>query len=469
MFHSCELINGAANTVASSACWSRFDSPQSHEKEVIAYSLDNVIAIVNPLNSSVVETLRGHDKRINALKSSRNFIVSASEDTTVRIWRMTEDAKWEQHSALTGVMRSSVIALACLDTAGGVIVAASDVCGRLAVWLKGSTSEAFTIIQVIDMPPAQMAHELHLAETPGFGLTSASLKLQSEPDILLFIGSVDTKIHIRLASSQSILKTLVASEGSHETQDIFKLVGTLPGHEEWITCLASVKIDSQTILLASGSKDCKIRLWRIHFVSKFGIADDLNAQLLDNFDKLCVEDEDDEDEDEELDAPEGTLELEPDESLSEARLIFSTPAGFHCSVFLEALLIGHEDWVTSVHWMMGDCDSEPCKLQEKGPDQKTENKSCEVVHRLYSTCMDRSVLSQLSCGSGTQSFMHSTALRNHTLRNMDEYPHHTDTEFPRYCCTLYFHKIAVLTLEVVFSLGIWSCGLLSIPLGCGFR
>lgn len=401
MKYDCEAITGGANTVASSVCWTRFDCHSSEAIEIVAYCVDNLIAIVDVSKSIVTETLRGHSKRVNALKSTKNYLVTASEDATVRIWNLNDDGKWKQHVVLLGIMRSSIITLSCLDTVSGLLIAASDVTGRVAIWLKPNESNTFSAIQVMDMPPSQMPHDVHLAVSPGSGPVGGDAKHIGD-DVLLFLGGVDSRIHIRIASQQNISNSLTIVNNANagnlmmSSEDVFKAVGVLAGHEEWVTCLASVAADSRTLLLSSGSKDAKIRIWRLCNSSRPSIASNSSdLQKINEYNNLKLEDEDEEEVDE-TDAPEGIVELEPDESLSEARLKFDTPSGSMCSVFLEALLIGHEDWVTSVHWMAStdttEISVEGIVLGGDSEDKKNETERSRIDHRLYSTSMDRSVL-----------------------------------------------------------------------------
>lgn len=268
MKYDCEAINGGANTVASSVCWTRFDYPSSKGKEIVAYCVDNLIAIVDVSKSIVTETLRGHSKRVNSLKSTKNFLVSASEDATVQIWNLNDDGRWKQHAVLSGVMRSSIITLSCLDSISGLLIAASDVTGRVAIWLKPNESNTFSVIQIIDMPPSQMPHDVHLAVSPGSGPVGGDGKHIGD-DVLLFLGGVDSRIHIRIASQQNISNSSTVTNNTNAgnvvttSEDVFKAVGVLSGHEEWVTCLTSVAADSRTLLLSSGSKDAKIRIWRL--------------------------------------------------------------------------------------------------------------------------------------------------------------------------------------------------------------
>jgi elongator complex protein 2 len=286
------------------------------------------------------------------------------------------DSIWQEVANLSGLMRSSIVALSCLDIASGLLIAASDASGKVVIWLKTVLSSEFTVLQVIDMPPAQMPHDLHLVELPTS--TSSVDRAAFQPDILLFIGSVDARIHIRVASQDNMKIISNASINKHHEEDtsLFKVAGYVAGHEEWVTCLASMIVDDRTLLLASGSKDSKIRIWRV-------VLSPISSKLLtelNDYKSLRLDEEEDEEEEEDAVEADGAVELDPDESLSEARLIFETPSGL-VSVFLEALLVGHEDWVTSVHWM--DSDGKKSTIMN--------NTEMMNKHRLYSTSMDRLV------------------------------------------------------------------------------
>ena len=422
MRQHCEYISGAANTVASSVCWTQVQLSDACSREIIAYCVDNLVAIVNVSKSVVTQTLRGHTGRINVLKSTKSLLISASEDSTIRIWNIGVKMNWELVDTLSGVMRKSIIALSCLDTACGILIVASDITGRVAIWLKGHQSNLFSVLQIIDMPAAQMPHDLHLTEVPG----NDSRSVPNAPDVLLFIGSVDTRIHIRAASQQVLTNALNACQEINNGESknlahhnptgfsVFNVVGLLVGHEEWVTCLTSVKADNRTILLASGSKDSKIRLWRIAF-NPCTYVTGSTQQLTTESNKFAihVDDNDEDEDDDDADMKEGLIKLEPDESVSEARLMFNTPCGrLECSIFLDALLIGHEDWVTSVHWMISDSPQNSDQVQVidrdrdnnsninsgtarrdlHGAQNKDENKINKVEnYRLYSTSMDRYV------------------------------------------------------------------------------
>ena len=123
------------------------------------------------------------------------------------------------------------------------------------------------------------------------------------------------------------------------TPDVPHYCGSLTGHEDWITCFDWIT-SSSVDFLASGSQDAKIRLWKFETT-----ATNNNAKSLDDYEDKVDDDDDNDDDDEQED--DGDLEDKKEEG--EARLEI-----FHenllTSVFLEALLIGHEERVTSVTW-----------------------------------------------------------------------------------------------------------------------
>jgi elongator complex protein 2 len=122
----------------------------------------------------------------------------------------------------------------------------------------------------------------------------------------------------------------------HEQSQTPHYCGALIGHEDWITCFAWFK-SSSVDFLASGSQDAKIRLWKFE-------TETTNISSQDTDGKAKVQDDSNVDDEQEDD---GDLEDKKEEG--EARLEI-----FHdkllTSVYLEALLIGHEERITSVTW-----------------------------------------------------------------------------------------------------------------------
>ena len=421
---SCTFISGAANTTSSSVVWL-----PGKNCNVIAYSIHNVIAIVDFVTSRVLETLRGHDGRINCLVCTESFLVSCSDDSSVRIWKH-QHSTWIAYKKLDGFSNKSIVALSCIDTLYGLIVAAADAKGSTFIWLcpkdqyglasmSDGTEPLFVVLDSFVMPPAQMPHALHLTEIP----TTSGVIF---PHIFLFIGSVDARIHIRLALNDSIMSRMKEENSTTAptpcSPSTFLSMGTLFGHEEWVTTLCSVVMDDHTIMIASGSQDSKIRLWRIVLSTPVAMAavgssgssrnGGLSAasEVLNEFNQSNAEEEDEE-EDVVLDAPDYAVELCPDESLSEARLIFdirdshvsstdsnSSSSGSGggvttgsvrvCSIFLEALLLGHEDWVTSVQWMKNITQSVTTTIT----NNTNTNNTATHGYRLFSTSMDRNMV-----------------------------------------------------------------------------
>jgi elongator complex protein 2 len=116
-------------------------------------------------------------------------------------------------------------------------------------------------------------------------------------------------------------------------------MGGLSGHEDWITCMDWSPATEQSTVLASGSQDTRIRLWRFVTTKEDGILREGSAPTA-----IVIEDIDDEED--------GVIskEEEEEEEEGEARMEIWQLGGRVTRVTLEALLLGHEEMVTDVSW-----------------------------------------------------------------------------------------------------------------------
>lgn len=357
MNHSPVLISGAANTVSHSCVWIK-----ANKVSFVAYALHNVVAISDVLSNNVVCTIKSHATKVIAVTycvfESHVELYSGADDGSVHVWRhLFSDSlsEWQRGADLVGLKAAltTINSLRCGDT---TLVAASDSLGHIVVWLA-SFSQHMTL-DVQKLPPAQMAYNLCLSLLPSLPSKGSFVSL--------FVGCVDARVHIYIASLESIM--------SKQSESVFRSVGALVGHEEWITCLSATSLDDRTLMLASGSQDTKIRLWKIVVqASTAAIAvSDANTAVSSMDD--ANEGEDIQEEGAEI-AP--AVNYEEDESLSEARLLFAAGDGQQSfAVFLDALLIGHEDWVTSLSWM---------------PPSSSAGSATGAL-RLFSTSMDRNMV-----------------------------------------------------------------------------
>jgi elongator complex protein 2 len=232
------------------------------------------------------------------------------------------------------------------------------------------------IISKIKFSSAQMAKSMYICELP----TGDS---RSPPCLTIFIGSVDSRIHIYVAKDGIHLPTDGSSSGSTTEGpshlDLFSCVGILPGHEEWVVCLAAVAIDCRTTMLASGSQDAKIRVWKIKATKAMDAQGSCGNSLLE---QVTAFDEDDDETDGEQSADIPAAALTDEDNTDESRLQFSYYDDTLYSLYLESLLVGHEDWVTALQWM-----PQVSTTQSSG----SSTSSVQPL-RLFSTSMDRNMV-----------------------------------------------------------------------------
>ena len=162
------------------------------------------------------------------------------------------------------------------------------------------------------------------------------------------------------------------NQHGQEQQGQWKHQGSVMGHLDWISCLdydwnsrmvmsptsssSSSMSAFQGGILASGSQDARIRLWKLHPPSSceehvihldtdigIGIATATNDD---------EDDDDDDDDDEDL--------IEEGEARMYIRYVNGIGEAVQIAVTLEALLIGHEEGVTSVRWRPN-CEK-PCLI-----------------------------------------------------------------------------------------------------------
>jgi elongator complex protein 2 len=126
-------------------------------------------------------------------------------------------------------------------------------------------------------------------------------------------------------------------------------VGGLSGHQDWITCGAW---SSQDRILATGSHDARIRLWK--FTTTSNSTSNQQQQQQQQHDNQHQDNEATDQDYTDYSDNEDDNENENDDDEGESRLtIHHTTSDNACmttNVTLEALLYGHEDHITSLSW-----------------------------------------------------------------------------------------------------------------------
>lgn len=340
----------------------------------------------------------GHTGHVSTLSSYRNVlknfieIVSSGEDGTVIVWRhYLHDPiqQWSIVEKLSTLQGSSITCHSTLATDFGVLIAASNSKAKLVTWFRSNNEESFSIVEEINVPPAQMPKAINLMNCPTHGSGKT-------PSVILSLGSVDSRVHLRLYN----ISHTNGSFGFCSSTPI----GLLTGHEDWVTCLSESfylqhqsSDQSTNLYFASGSQDSKIRIWKIipstvFLENETKTQSQTQTQYQDSDEIEDEEDEAEEDEGKEQ-SSKSAAGVVSEENTGEARCAFmasqvsnfassdSTPSTelILYSVTLETLLVGHEDWVTSLRWMAPNTSIQ-------------QSQSNELSLRLFSTSMDRNMV-----------------------------------------------------------------------------
>ncbi|KAK8869580.1 hypothetical protein IAR55_000147 [Kwoniella newhampshirensis] len=289
----------------------------------LAYGASKFVALWSTDSTStpvIKATLPGHKGQVTTVKLlSGNRIVSGDTSGEVRIWKSAdEEATWECEVSWEAHKGASVSAMgAVADPEQGfmsdkIITGGSDAMVKL--WSVGSKVEE---VQKIDLK-GKLPLDLEVGYLPN----------SSAP--VLALGCTDRRIQIWTLRGECFTHSL-----------------SLEGHEDWVRCLSFTSYPSTSssssgrdLLLASGSQDNFVRLWRVSPVEAEAAAQEEKEKeetldLLDDFERRLAG------------------EAGGNVQISTKAHVVSVQDGdklLRYNIILEALLVGHEAGLTNVHW-----------------------------------------------------------------------------------------------------------------------
>ncbi|RLN71787.1 hypothetical protein BBJ29_003742 [Phytophthora kernoviae] len=286
-----------------------------------AFAAKNVVSLLScssPSNASgapltIVETLKHQEVTTNSTRLTSVRLQHSTYNSAVRVlagdseghvflWTWTQDeGDWKLLQLSLKDLELPAVAVAAVviaETSRRQLYFATFSDGTLAVFEENKTRG-----KVILLAKLELGVKCIMETVDAIALTYGNDE-GTEESVLVAAGGVDSKVHLfEVAGGSDTLTPLLELEG----------------HRGWIRSLAfqnQQKIESATsVLLASASQDQRIRLWKI--TARSG-------------------------------GPGKETSKEPAE-VHDGFLAIGQQVKY--TVSFDALLLGHEDWVTSVQWM----------------------------------------------------------------------------------------------------------------------
>ncbi|TBU48448.1 WD40 repeat-like protein [Dichomitus squalens] len=315
-------MSGAEHVYASAATNRYSQAADVVGHSLVAFGSGKLVGLwdaADSLDRGVYATLPGHDGLVTCVRWIHDeFLVSGDDKGVMRFWS-DEGSQWKSFSAHQA-HKTGIASLSVLEKIA--VTGASD--ATVKVWkIPDNENDKPLEIQSINLKR-------------GYPISLALSYLPGTTSMILAIGSTDRNVYLWTRS-----------------EDNFASTAALPGHEDWVKCLAFKPPGSGAgpLVLSSGSQDATVRLWNIEPFSRTalgasGSTSGKTDDLLDAFEASLVNLEDTEDSGRSI-------------SLKRHILTVKSAAGNSqlFSVTFDALLIGHEAGVTSLSWRPQQSDS----------------------------------------------------------------------------------------------------------------
>lgn len=259
-------------------------------RKIVAFGAGHTVALWKPTGPDLVgvyQTLKGHQGDVLGVKFlTLRFLVSVSADKSVRVWEICEDETFTIFQTIDHAHNGSVD---CLATAANGVFVTSSTDGQIIIWKQNH--DKFELVYKFFVKA-------------GFYPLALSLFSVTTSGMVLVVGGTDSKVYVYsfVLSPEGVSGNVVQS-------------AVLPGHENWVRTVAVRQEPGNKYLIASGSLDRYVRLWRLEADS--GV---------------------------EADAGSSQLVL-----LSNRKYKFELE-NVKFNVYFDALIMGHDDWISSLCW-----------------------------------------------------------------------------------------------------------------------
>ncbi|TRY73158.1 hypothetical protein TCAL_02201 [Tigriopus californicus] len=287
----------------------RFLKCLSWRKDLLLYGSCNSVVLVKKLSKSddfeVLKSFVAHSDDVRCVSwMTDDIFVSTSSDSTAIVWKRLADFSFVPWKILKGHASS--------------VTACSGYQHESTLWIATASGDSSVKMWKID---------LNMMKEDGEETSCQTIDLKSGFALEVKFHVLDGNVPLLVVARDNSKLQVYGRDpkGKVESNDL-TLIHNLSGHDNWIVSLDLIQVQDD-YLLASGSQDSFIRVWRL------SPRTEAQAKMV----QKSVKDSKDE-------------EIKMKEEIVGMKCFSETKETKYFAIILETVLAGHEDKVQSVQW-----------------------------------------------------------------------------------------------------------------------